>query len=153
MSLSTIDLCTQDATLQRTWQPKAPKTPIYANYTPWPVAITIAAGTAGSLGDTGETPEQRWIAIYDTASGREISNHGAGANVFSTVLQPGQELKAAAEQEMVYRLLAIKALIDDSTGLPKPEKMLLPKRLARELIARGKQLRRSAEQPDDGDEA
>ncbi len=149
MTLSTIDLCTQEATLQRTWQPKAAKAPIYANYTPWPVAITVAAGTAGSLGEGGAAPEQRWIAIYDTASGREISNHGAGANVFSTLLQPGQELKAAAEQEMVYRLLAIKALIDDSTALPKPEKMYLPKRLARELIAKGKQqLRRG---PEDGE--
>jgi hypothetical protein len=147
MTLSTIDLCTQEATLQRTWQPKAPKASIYANYTPWPVAITLAAGTAGSLGEGGPAPEQRWIAIYDTATGREVSNHGAGANVFSTVLQPGQELKAAAEQEMVYRLLAIKALIDDSTTLPKPEKMLLPKRLARELIAKGKeQLRRASDE-------
>lgn len=150
MTLSTIDLCTQEATLQRTWQPKAPKTPIYANYTPWPVAITLAAGTTGSLGEGGPVPEQRWIAIYDTATGREVSNHGAGANVFSTVLQPGQELKAAAEQEMVYRLLAIKALIDDSTTLPRPEKMHLPKRLARELIAKGKQQLRRGPEEDEG---
>lgn len=147
MALSTIDLCTQAITLHRVWQTKSPKLPIYANYTPWPVALTVAAGTPGSLGDAGGVPEQSWIAIYDTASGKEVSNHGSGANIFSTVLQPGQELKAVAEQELVYRLLAIKALLDDAAGLPKPKRLQLPRRLARELIARGKQqLRRTPDE-------
>ncbi|HSW12591.1 MAG TPA: hypothetical protein VLI06_07095 [Solimonas sp.] len=150
MGLSTIDLCTQEITLHRVWNSKSPKASIYTNHTPWPVAITVAAGTPGSLGDAGGVPEERWIAVYDTASGKEVSNHGAGANLFSTVLQPGEELKASAEQEMVYRLLAIKALVDETGGLPKPQRLRTPRRLARDIIAKGRQtLRRTSTEGED----